>query len=267
VRKKKANAMNNTAQLEAGQREAFRKDGVLLLKDFAPKRAVMAVLRQYNIWRNTVITQGADDKTRGDIARARQAMDVTEGEEIAPLRQLAHDLGGALLGPDNVHELEAQLIGWAPSGPAWKPTWHIDWVNKHLRLKTEDQFPGFQLLVGFPLTPALQEDCGNLFVSPGQHTEICNMFRQSPTLRDPLEAISKGMASRVPWGTPQQLLVAPGDVILTHSLIPHGVAENKGASFADKLYFRLAHKTDIHRGGRDALDTPWRNWQGMQDGG
>lgn len=259
--------MNKAVDLDAQQREMFRKDGVLLLKDYAPKRAVISVLRQYNIWRNTVITQGADDKTRGDIARARHAMDVTEGEEIRPLRQLAHALGAAVLGADNVHEVDAQLIGWAPSGPAWQPSWHIDWVNRHLKFETEDQFPGFQLLVGFPLTATQQEDRGNLFVSPGQHSKICETFRQSPTLRAPLEAISQGIASRVPWGTPQQLLAGPGDVILAHSLIPHGVARNNSARFADKLYFRLAHKSAMHRGGRDALDTPWKNWQGMQGEG
>lgn len=249
--------------LTDSEKEVFRRQGYLSLQAVIDPELLVPALRALNLWREKIFRGKGDAEDRMMIATARYCKEAGKAGYMEPVRQTATRLAESVLGVDNVQESDCQLIGWAPSESSWKSHWHIDWVNKYLKFEGVDKFPGFQLLVGFPLTPCATERSANLVMSPGEHARIAEGFARAEDLGDELRRISGLMAGAKQPGDPIALLGVPGDAVIAHSLVPHSVARNDMPTYSDKLYFRFALRDAALRGGREALCTPWKNWLGM----
>ena len=99
---------------------------------------------------------------------------------------------------------------------------------------------------------------GNLTVWPGSHLLYEQYFRD----RGP-QALLEGMPT-VPLPEPRQLTGQPGDAVLCHYQLGHGIAANTSPNIRYAIYFRLKHVDHdaIHW---ECMTDIWREWAGMRD--
>jgi Phytanoyl-CoA dioxygenase (PhyH) len=118
-----------------------------------------------------------------------------------------------------------------PSGP------HLDGISPS---RKPDGRPGtFTLLVGVILSDQSEPDCGNLYVWPGTHLVNAAWLRANGA--DALGVLDRPYPpTELPAS--EQVLAAPGDLILAHYLLGH----NSGGHFGraadprrETVYFRL----------------------------
>jgi ectoine hydroxylase-related dioxygenase (phytanoyl-CoA dioxygenase family) len=101
-------------------------------------------------------------------------------------------------------------------------------------------------------------DMGNLTVWPGTHRHYERYFRE----RGP-QGLLDGMP-QVPLPAPLQLTGQPGDAVLCHYQLGHGIAGNGSPSIRYAVYFRLKHvdHDSIHW---ECMTDIWREWAGMRE--
>ena len=116
----------------------------------------------------------------------------------------------------------------------------------------------FTALVGVVLSDIPDADMGNLTVWPGSHLQYEQYFRD----RGP-EALLNGMPD-VPLSDPVQLTGQPGDAVLCHYQLGHGIAGNSSPDIRYAIYFRLKHVEHdaVHW---ECMTDIWREWAGMRD--
>jgi hypothetical protein len=112
----------------------------------------------------------------------------------------------------------------------------------------------FTVLVGVFLSPVRNEYAGNFTVWPGSHHRLERHFRENG-----LEILRNGMPD-IPLGSPVQLMVEPGDMVLCHYQLAHGVAVNLSTADRYAIYFRLSFK-DIEHKRRGLMTDIWKGWR------
>jgi ectoine hydroxylase-related dioxygenase (phytanoyl-CoA dioxygenase family) len=116
----------------------------------------------------------------------------------------------------------------------------------------------FTALVGVVLSDIPRADMGNLTVWPGSHLQYEQYFRDSGP-----EALLNGMPD-VAQSDPVQLTGQPGDAVLCHYQLGHGIAGNSSPDIRYAIYFRLKHVEHdaVHW---ECMTDIWREWAGMRD--
>jgi ectoine hydroxylase-related dioxygenase (phytanoyl-CoA dioxygenase family) len=113
-------------------------------------------------------------------------------------------------------------------------------------------------LVGVVLSEIPHADMGNLTVWPGTRHVYERYFRD----RGP-EALQEGMPD-VELPQSRQLTGQPGDALLCHYQLGHGIASNTSPHIRYAIYFRLKHVGhDAIR--RECMTDVWREWEGMRE--
>jgi hypothetical protein len=245
------------------QKQQFKNDGFLLLENIIDPQLLKPLLKELNIWRHKVLMHERTEADKRMLDTTHFCQHVIRSPLMTEVRKLAENIAAATLGNNNFTEVDCQLIGWPPSSPQWKNNWHVDWVNKHLKVKDPDEFPSFQLLMGFPLTPTREPQTGSINPSPGTHEMIAELFSRHDSMKDGLEALSDMMRTQEQPGYPSAVSMSPGDAVIVNSLLPHSVDRNTLPTFSDKLYFRFGHRDEKKRGGLDCVRHPWKGWQGL----
>ena len=101
-------------------------------------------------------------------------------------------------------------------------------------------------------------DMGNLTVWPGSHLAYEQYFRE----RGP-QVLLEGMPN-VPLGASRQLTGNPGDAVLCHYQLGHGIGGNSSPSIRYAIYFRLTH-VDHDSSHWECMTDIWREWAGMRE--
>ena len=116
----------------------------------------------------------------------------------------------------------------------------------------------FTALLGITLSHVSGPDMGNLVVWPGTHRIYERYFRE----RGP-QALLEGMPS-VELPPARQVTAEPGDAVLCHYQLGHGIAPNVSPHIRYAVYFRLNHLNHeaIHW---ECMTDIWREWEGMRD--
>lgn len=116
----------------------------------------------------------------------------------------------------------------------------------------------FTALIGVYLSQASGPDMGNLWVWPGTH----RLYEQYFGERGP-QALLEGMPA-VELPEPQQLIADPGDAVLCHYQLGHGIGGNSSPHIRYAIYFRLSHiEHDANHW--ECMTDIWREWEGMRD--
>ena len=97
---------------------------------------------------------------------------------------------------------------------------HLDGMYTPTNGVPKGTIRNFTALVGVVLSDVPHADMGNLTVWPGSHLQYEQYFRD----RGP-EALLEGMPD-VPLAEPRQLTGQPGDAVLCHYQLGHGIAHN-----------------------------------------
>lgn len=111
-------------------------------------------------------------------------------------------------------------------------------------------------LIGVYLSDA-RENMGNLTVWPGSHRAVARAMRSfdAPSFlkQHGAEALLAA-AMKTDLGAAEQLAVAPGDAVIAHHLLAHGVAWNLSLRLRYAVYFRLLHRDDDPRDPAPLMD-------------
>jgi hypothetical protein len=147
-----------------------------------------------------------------------------------------------------------------PDAPHHEPGPHIDGLYTPLNGVTKGTLSSFTALVGVFLTPLERENAGNFSVWPGSHLKMQEYFRAHGL--DLL--LNEGKAPRLDYGQPLQLLAQPGDAVIAHYQLMHGIAQNRVHFPRYTVFFRIKHPDhDPHR--YECLTNLWREWPGIRD--
>jgi hypothetical protein len=99
----------------------------------------------------------------------------------------------------------------------------------------------FNLLFGVALTPVESDSAGGLHVLPGSHERFAEAFRRQPTDAPvhwgevKLATLRALLAEGAPMAVPH---LQPGDLVVAHGFLIHGVSSNASDRRRDMLYQR-----------------------------
>ena len=135
---------------------------------------------------------------------------------------------------------------------------HLDGMYTPTNGVPQGTIRNFTALIGVYLSQASGPDMGNLWVWPGTHRLYEQYFRE----RGP-QALLEGMPP-VELPEPQQLIADPGDAVLCHYQLGHGIGGNSSPHVRYAIYFRLSH-VDHETNRWECMTDIWREWEGMRD--
>ncbi|MEL7237399.1 MAG: phytanoyl-CoA dioxygenase family protein, partial [Planctomycetota bacterium] len=140
--------------------------------------------------------------------------------------------------------------------PREKLGYHIDGIPNGQNGVPLGEVHNFAALMGVILNDQPTPDRGNFTVWPGSHLKMAAHFREH------------GYANLAETGTPRivdeadavQITGEPGDVVIAHHLLAHGIASNASPDIRYNCFIRLwpAHRDHYSA---DALVDPWHEWQ------
>lgn len=128
-------------------------------------------------------------------------------------------------------QLAATLPGYETDGSVGKH-FHIDGGRG-------PSLAVFNLLFGVALTPVESDSAGGLHVLPGSHERFADSFRQQPDDAHwgevKLATLRALLAEGAPMAVPH---LQPGDLVVAHGFLVHGVSSNATERRRDMLYQR-----------------------------
>lgn len=127
----------------------------------------------------------------------------------------------------------------------------------------------FNLLFGVALTPVESDSAGGLHVLPGSHERFAEAFRSQPTdaavhwgevKMNTLRAL---LATGAPMVVPR---LQPGDLVVAHGFLVHGVSSNASDRRRDMLYQRRVARPLIEPATQPAarlafMRDPWKHFR------
>jgi hypothetical protein len=246
-------------ELSVGQKQSLYRDGFVVLPGAVPRELVDAALRAINT------SLGDDGIEPAQLARFRAQSycpDLQGAPVIADLVQasslwgLAESaIGAGQLGPLGFGQI---ALRFPTAEPPRVPHPHLDGMYTPTNGVPKGVIRNFTALVGVVLSDVPHADMGNLIVWPGSHLPYETYFRD----RGP-EALLEGMPD-VPLAAPQQITGSPGDAVLCHYQLGHGIAANTSPHIRYAVYFRLKHvdHDSLHW---ECMTDIWREWPGIRE--
>lgn len=244
--------------LDAAERRALLEDGYLLLPAAVPRALVDGALAAIN-------------GSLGELGIAKDELPTFRARTFTPeltthpaLTALffASGLGAAAhgaLGAGNLRPpREAQIALRFPVPPPGAPPGpHIDGIAYPGNGVPPGVLLHFTALGAVFLSAVDGPDQGNFTVWPGSHRLIEAHFRQHGP---------RGIVDRfpdLPLPAPRQITARPGDALLAHYALAHGIAPNTGPNIRYAVFFRLRH--DRHEAfGEGPLSDLWLEWEGVR---
>jgi hypothetical protein len=246
-------------QLTVGQKQSLIRDGFVVLPGAVPHELVDAALRAINA---SLGDTGVDPAQLATFRARSYCPELQDTPVIADLVQASSvwGLAESAIGPGQLGPLGPGQIAlrFPTSEPPRLPHPHLDGMYTPTNGVPKGTIRNFTALVGVVLSDVPHADMGNLTVWPGSHLAYEQYFRD----RGP-EALLEGMPD-VPLADPQQLTGHPGDAILCHYQLGHGIAHNSSPHIRYAIYFRLRH-VDHDRVHWECMTDIWREWKGLRN--
>jgi hypothetical protein len=249
-----------TTELSSEERRQFVRDGFMIRRGCVSADLLESAKRKIEGWYGSSLDEKSiQEYTNRTFAPALGSdPDLLNVYEASGLSALA----GALVSPDvlqPVSTVQIQIrIPEADKGTAQpRKAMHVDGVAcPHLDAR---ELRTFTMLVGVLLTEVRDISAGALQFVPGAHQEMSEWFRDTWT---------PGMGEQVPQEVEARASVPflgkPGDAILLHHLVPHGVGPNTSSSPRIMLYFRVKHERHEEQL-LAALRDPWLEFPALRE--
>jgi hypothetical protein len=239
--------------LDETARRALREDGYLLLPGLVPRGMCDEALRRING------TLGSEGMAKDQLPGFRASSFTPELCDDPALLRLFGPLAPvaeAALGPGNLRPPSKAQIALrfpARTGPAVP---HIDGIAYPGNGVPPGTLQHFTALAAVFLSPIEGPDRGNFTVWPGSHKLVEAHLRQ----HGPAGVV--GGFPTLPLGAPRAITAAPGDALLAHYALAHGIAPNLGPHIRYAVFFRLQHLRHAEHGDRPLTDL-WFEWPGV----
>jgi hypothetical protein len=246
-------------ELSSTQKRSLYRDGFVALPGAVPRERVDAALRAINA------SLGSEGIDPAQLTRFRAQSYCPELQAAAAITDLVHasdvwSVAESAIGPGQIRPVGSGQIAlrFASRETSRAPHPHLDGMYSPANGVPKGTIRNFTALVGVVLSEIEHANMGNLTVWPGSHLQYEQYFRD----RGP-EALLEGMPN-VPLAEPRQLTGKPGDAVLCHYQLGHGIAPNNSPNIRYAVYFRLKHVEHdaIHW---ESMTDIWREWAGMRD--
>ena len=193
----------------------------MLLPGAVPRELVDAALRAINA---SLGDEGIDPAQLATFRARSYCPELQRSSAITDLVQASDvwSLAESAIGPGQVQPVDSGQIAlrFPSTEPTGPPHPHLDGMYTPTNGVPKGTIRNFTALVGVVLSEVPHADMGNLTVWPGSHLQYEQYFRE----RGP-EALLEGMPD-VPLPEPLQLTGQPGDAVLCHYQLGHGIAAN-----------------------------------------
>jgi hypothetical protein len=179
---------------------------------------------------------------------------ITDLYNRSPLRKLAE----AAIGAGKVCPITSGQIAlrFPTLGNRYEPGPHIDGMYAPDNGVQKGTIANFTALVGVFLSDIPHGDMGNFSVWPGSHRALERHFRE----RGP-QSLLDGFPA-IDIGAPEQITARPGDAVLCHYQLAHGIAANSSPFIRYGIFFRLTH-VDHESVHWECMTDIWREWDSM----
>lgn len=189
--------------------------------------------------------------------------DLRRSEPILNLATVspAFSLAQQLIGEDRCKPISSGQIALRfPSmeEPPKEPGGHIDGTYSPTNGVKKGTIYNFTMLMGIMLSEVAAPYSGNLCLWPGTHLAHAEFFRKygAKSLLDGLPPID--------LPEPVQVCAQPGDLVLAHYLLLHGIAGNRSPHTRYAIYYRLHHVNHDEQGWQ-SMEDPWLEYEGLAD--
>ena len=246
-------------KLSETQKEILVRDGFVKLPGAVPGHLVDAALRAINA---SLGSEGIDPARLvtfraqsycPELQGAPAILDLLNASGLLEYAESA--IGAGKLLPVQSGQIALRFPTLEPLRPAHP---HLDGMYTPTNGVPEGAIRNFTALIGVHLSQASGPDMGNLWVWPGTHRLYEQYFRE----RGP-QALLEGMPA-VELPEPRQLIADPGDAVLCHYQLGHGIGGNSSPHIRYAIYFRLSHiEHDTNHW--ECMTDIWREWEGMRD--
>jgi hypothetical protein len=247
-------------ELTPSQQQDLWERGYTLLPGAVPRDRVHAALRAINA------SLGERGMHPDELVRFRSQSYCPElqgSQAIVDLYQAsaARAVAEAAIGPGMVRPVRGGQIALrfpAAGDPPREPVPHIDGMHSPTNGVPPGTIANFTALVGVFLSEVPGPYCGNFTVWPGSH----RLYEQYFRARGP-QSLLEGMPP-VDLPPPVQITAHPGDAVLCHYQLGHGIAGNASPFIRYGIFFRLSHvrHDEVHW---ECMTDIWLEWAGMRD--
>jgi hypothetical protein len=247
------------AELTDEQKHALARDGFVHLPGAVPRDRVDAALRAINA---SLGSEGIDPARLPTFRAQSYCPELQAASPIVDLLNASGVLDYAVsaIGRGKLEPVHSGQIALRfPSLEAPRPALpHLDGMYTPTNGVPAGTIRNFTALVGVALSHVSAADMGNLVVWPGTHRIYEQYFREHGP-----QALLGGMPS-VELPSARQVIAEPGDAVLCHYQLGHGIAPNLSSHIRYAVYFRLSHVNHetIHW---ECMTDIWREWEGMRD--
>ena len=249
----------SASALSQEQTEQFRNNGFLKLEQIVSadlwrtaRRAINAGLGADGIDPEKLNTYRSQSYVPG-LQGSDAIRNLYSESALAPIME-------SLIGPGKVAPVGGGQIALrfpSQSDEKRAPVAHIDGMYTPTNGVPKGSIQNFTALVGVFLSDIPDEFCGNFAVWPGSHLAYADYFREKGP-----ESLLDGMPP-VALKPAQQVTARPGDAVIAHYLLGHGVAGNVSPDVRYAIFFRL-HHIDHNALRWESMTDPWLEWAGMR---
>ncbi|MBV9850519.1 MAG: phytanoyl-CoA dioxygenase family protein [Armatimonadetes bacterium] len=249
-------------ELTYRQKQHIYEYGYVHIPGVVPHIRVDAALRAIN----HSVGQGMDPAQMNKYRAQTFCPEITRTPPITDLllKTPAWELAESVIGEGQIQPVTGGQVALRfpglqdPPGPA-RP--HIDGLHSPNNGVPAGTLASFTMLVGILLSDLPGPDAGNFTVWPGTHRLYERYFREHGT-EELLRGMGGGMPN-IPLPDPVQITGRPGDIVLCHYQLAHGVTPNVSPHPRYAAFFRLSHvEHAAHK--IAALTDIWLAWPGMR---
>ncbi len=249
------------AALSAEQNGFLKENGYVVLPQAVPPALVSRARQSINhamgqgIPQDELQTWNSQSFFPG-LARTEAISDLFNQSQVLPTLR-------ALMGEDKVARVGGGQIALRfPREPGTRPKApgaHVDGMYSPNNGVTKGTLGSFTALAGVFLSEVSSQDAGNFCVWPGTHRLFSEYFREHGAKC----LLEENQLPPVALPAPIQIEARPGDAVLAHYLLAHGVAWNVSPDVRYAIFFRVqvpehkAHKVEV-------LTDIWREWPGLR---
>lgn len=246
-------------QLSHAQKVSLYEKGFVKVSQVVPRVMVDAALRAIN----HSLGEGIDPeqlntyRSRSFCPELQDQPVITDLLNKTPALALAESaIGAGKIKPVTAGQIALRFPSLQDPPPPPNP--HLDGMYTPYNGVPKGKILSFTMLLGVALSPVTTPFAGNLTVWPGSH----HIYRRYFAERGP-DALLEGMPP-VDLPEPEQILAQPGDVILAHYELGHGVALNTAPFPRYAIYFRL-HHVEHDKQRQETMTDIWREWEGLRE--
>jgi hypothetical protein len=247
------------------QKRSFLENGYVKIPGAVPKVMVDKALQAIN----HSVGEGMNVEDMPILRSRSYCPDINHTPVISdllnktPLWELAESLiGEGKIRPVNGGQIALRFPVMQDPAPKVRP--HLDGMHSPTNGVEKGTIANFTAIIGVLLSDLPNPNSGNFTVWPGTHRIYEEYFKQhgpESLLKYTGEFKDRDMPP-VDMSEPVQITGKPGDAVLVHYQVAHGITPNVSPNVRYACFFRLTH---VDHEWRAPMTNIWMHWPGIRE--